>query len=720
VKISQKFLTLFLASALLPMFVVGIFAYIYSAYEIRSQINERLHGIAAHEKQRLVVLNDRNSELLANITTQLSLRTQMQRFSTAPTAANRATMNGYLSEFMLENPGLYRVSVTDPSGIIIGSTDAGLINHPLADHEVFKIGRDAATTSIFFKHTDGSIRQYLAAPFHLENKFIGVAVLETSPSSLRAVIQDYSELGKTGEAYLTREYPDGQRKYLMPLRFNPDGALTNVNKAAVAEPRPGLQTVTDYRGHSVIIAALPVERTDWRLVVKIDQDEAMGPVNRLLNVTILMFIVVALVTVLVSLWTANIFTRPIRQLTAIVQRIQAGDLNQVAPVTSNDEIGILSTAFNGMTTSLLETRARLLASIQSLEQGFILVDNAGIVQSMNPAARRLLGREHAPGVGPATTLAGALEGIKGVDLNAKLAECLRHGRSVYCKDVPYRDAYFNVFFSPVILGQGVKGVVVLLSDITEEKILQRSRDDFFSIATHELRTPLTAIRGNASMIRDMYWDDIKNKECQNMVSYIEESSVRLIGLVNDFLDASRLEQGRFKYAMEPVDVMEVAHSVEKEYLAAGTLQGLYLHVEAPKQTLPKVYADMNRVKQIMINLIGNALKFTKTGGITLTFAADNQEVEVFVTDTGQGISEEGQRMLFHKFQQATENVLTRDSRGSGLGLYISRLLAEGMGGSIKLVKSEVDKGTTFSVRLPIPTAAQLSQTEPVISSGQTS
>ncbi len=721
-KISQKFLALFLTNALLPMFVVGSFAYIYSSFEFRSQITERLQGIAAHEKQRVVVLNDRNFEVLANVTTKLTLRTEMQQFGMSPTPAIRAAINGYLTDFMQENAGLYRVSVADATGTIIGSTDHTLVGNLVGNEEAFKVGRDSATTSIFFKNADGTTRQYLAAPFHLENKFIGVAILETSPSTLRAIVQDYSELGSTGEAYLTRDYPDGSMKYLMPQRFRATGALSSVSPEDAVQIRAGgsqIKTITDYRGHIALIASLPVERTDWRMVVKLDQNEALAPIDRLLNVTILMSIIVVLATVLIGLWSADKFTRPLRRLTAIVERIQAGDLNQIAPVTSHDEIGILSTAFNGMTTSLLETRARLMASIQSLEQGFILVDNAGVVQSMNPAARRLLELQHPQESRPAATLSEVLEGVKDLNIDEKLAECVTHGRAINCKDIPYRNAYFNVFFSPVILGQGVRGAVVLLSDITEEKILERSRDDFFSIATHELRTPLTAIRGNASLIKDMYWDDIKSDEFKNMINTIDESSVRLIGLVGDFLDASRLEQGRFKYALEPVNLIDVARSVEKEYRAAGTLQGLYLKVQPPKQPLPQVYADFNRVKQIMINLIGNALKFTKTGGITLTFSAENQEVEVHVTDTGQGISEEGQRVLFHKFQQANENVLNRDSRGNGLGLYISRMLSEGMGGGVRVVESTLGRGTTFGLRLPVATKAQLGQAEPVLSSGQT-
>jgi signal transduction histidine kinase len=244
--------------------------------------------------------------------------------------------------------------------------------------------------------------------------------------------------------------------------------------------------------------------------------------------------------------------------------------------------------------------------------------------------------------------------------------------------------------------------VVLLEDITERKVLERSKDEFLSIASHELRTPLTAIRGNTAMIKQFYEPQVNDTAFNEMVEDIHQSSVRLISIVNDFLDASRLEQGKIKFKIEPFDLTTVLEGVSYETSNLAQEKDTRIVIDTTLQSIPKVNADKDRVKQIVYNLVGNALRFTEHGSITLTAQKQGDMIKVFVTDTGPGISEEDQRRLFHKFQQAGSNLFTREtSRGTGLGLYISKLLVEGMGGVIGIDHSEIGKGTTFAFTLPI-------------------
>jgi len=129
---------------------------------------------------------------------------------------------------------------------------------------------------------------------------------------------------------------------------------------------------------------------------------------------------------------------------------------------------------------------------------------------------------------------------------------------------------------------------------------------------------------------------------------------------------------------------------------------------------PNVYADSDRVKQVMYNLIGNAMKFTEHGAITVAIANLGEFLKITVSDTGTGISLEGQQLLFHKFQQTGKDILTRDTtRGTGLGLYICKLLTERMGGVICLEHSEVGKGSAFSFTLPIATGKELKPAHPI-------
>jgi signal transduction histidine kinase len=278
----------------------------------------------------------------------------------------------------------------------------------------------------------------------------------------------------------------------------------------------------------------------------------------------------------------------------------------------------------------------------------------------------------------------------------------------------------QIFMGPVAVGEAntsrVIGTVLLIEDTTEATIQARSKDEFFSIASHELRTPLTAIRGNASMIQTMYSALMMDTDLAQMIGDIKQSSARLIEIVNDFLDVSSIEQGKISYALgevRPGTVIQKVADAMKPALQAKTLR-LDIEPKAPGD-LPSVIADAGKVEQVMYNLITNAVKFTEKGGIIVTTTKQDTMLKISVTDTGQGIPVANQPLLFRKFQQAGDSLLTRGTaKGTGLGLYISRLLVEGMGGQMLLERSDVGKGSTFSFTLPIATDEQLANLQATV------
>jgi len=201
---------------------------------------------------------------------------------------------------------------------------------------------------------------------------------------------------------------------------------------------------------------------------------------------------------------------------------------------------------------------------------------------------------------------------------------------------------------------------------------------------------------------DYYMDKLPDSEIKEMIQDIYESSVRLINIVNDFLNVSRLEQQRFVYKKSVFNLVDLAREATKEYQTTGSRQNLSLTIADPPDELPLVYADPDRIREIIINLIGNSMKFTEKGGITIGFSLTSGFVQTTVTDTGRGIPLQNQSLLFHKFQQAGNSLFTRDAtQGTGLGLYISKLMIEGMGGKIWLAKSEPDKGSSFAFTVPV-------------------
>jgi signal transduction histidine kinase len=194
---------------------------------------------------------------------------------------------------------------------------------------------------------------------------------------------------------------------------------------------------------------------------------------------------------------------------------------------------------------------------------------------------------------------------------------------------------------------------------------------------------------------------MKDESVHQIMDDIHSASVRLIGIVNDFLDASRLELKKIEFKIEQFDIVPILSKVVSDIKPTAVEKTIEWNLDLGSMHEYLVMGDKARAEQVLYNLMGNAMKFTKEGFVTIELKSVEGGAEIWVTDTGLGIPAENQHLLFRKFQQAGESVFTREaSQGSGMGLYISKLLAEGMGGTIRLERSELGKGSTFVFRLP--------------------
>lgn len=352
------------------------------------------------------------------------------------------------------------------------------------------------------------------------------------------------------------------------------------------------------------------------------------------------------------------------------------------------------------TRELREEQARLVASINSLSLGFTIVDINENILITNPAMRQIM---NLPEDFKLNELASHL--APAFDLSANCRKCIAETKSVEVRDVTVGGKFFRIFISPITIIRDhgeVIGAAILLEDVTAAKLLERSKDEFFAVASHELRTPLTSIRGNMAMIKEYFLPEIKNKDLAEMVNDAYEAAVRLIKIVNDFLDVSRLEQQKATFKNEKVDLVKVVYDLVKNYESTALSKGISLVLEDQNGRYPEVLTDQSRVIQVVSNLIDNAIKYTQKGSVTVSLKEEGGLLAVYIRDTGVGISNTNQGLLFKKFQQAGENMLARDvTQSTGLGLYITKLIIEEMGGEVGLVKSELGKGSIFRVALPI-------------------
>ncbi len=397
--------------------------------------------------------------------------------------------------------------------------------------------------------------------------------------------------------------------------------------------------------------------------------------------------------------------RPIVRLTAAVERIRAGNFGEKAAVASKDEIGRLAASFNDMTDKLkksyddiIDEKSRLLSSINGLSFGFILADLDGGVMLSNPQVGKILDRSEA-----LQSVNELIRLFPEFDLGRPYQESRLRNRAVAIPEIAFGSKFVRVFFTPIISPSGPIGTVIVIEDITEPKIIERSKDEFFAVASHELRTPLTAIRTNAEDMLDLYGDKLPNDDMKKIMTDIKAASTRLISIVADFLEVSSLEQGKLKTKKED---FAIADSIEKTMAdLAGLAKQKNISMrydKSPESFL--VSADRNHTEQILINLIGNSIKFTVEGGsVDVHAERKDGHIAIHIHDTGIGIDDRNKPLLFRKFQQAGSSILARDtSQGTGLGLYISRLLVTNMGGTIDLEESAVGEGSTFVFTLPSP------------------
>jgi signal transduction histidine kinase len=370
-----------------------------------------------------------------------------------------------------------------------------------------------------------------------------------------------------------------------------------------------------------------------------------------------------------------------------------------AQVSLEERIKQLEETVKLRTEQLMSSTSNAYSFLDSLHMGFIMCDVNPEVVVTNDSVQKMLGLDKYS----LEVIDAALK--PELELRQEIIKSLGSNASKEFEEVNYGKQILRLFIAPIVNEvKGEKqqiGAVILVEDVTEQKVLERAKDEFFFIASHELRTPLTAIRGNSSLIKTYYAQYLKDKDMAEMVDDIHSSAVRLIEIVNDFLDVSALEQGKIQMRPERFALADVAGEVLRELGSVTHAKGVKLVLDPSMESAPQILADRQRMKQVIYNLVGNANKFTANGSITLSARVSDTTVECLVTDTGTGMSEENQRLLFRKFQQAGDSLLTRDAtKGTGLGLYISKLIVEKTGGRIGLVRSEPGKGSTFVFSVP--------------------
>ncbi len=231
------------------------------------------------------------------------------------------------------------------------------------------------------------------------------------------------------------------------------------------------------------------------------------------------------------------------------------------------------------------------------------------------------------------------------------------------------------------------------------KNLDKAKSEFLSIASHQLYTPLTAIRGYLAMLHEGDFGHISVKQ-KSIVNILNNSADRLILLIKNLLDISRIESGRLELNLEPVDLVVMAKEIVQDLMPNAMKKKLKLIFEPSHELMPHVMADKERLRQVMLNFIDNAIKYTTTGDIIVSVGLERNDLVFSVTDTGKGIDADEISKIFTKFTRVggAERFYTE---GTGLGLYVAQQIVHEHHGQITVRSAGQGAGSTFTVHLPI-------------------
>ena len=229
--------------------------------------------------------------------------------------------------------------------------------------------------------------------------------------------------------------------------------------------------------------------------------------------------------------------------------------------------------------------------------------------------------------------------------------------------------------------------------------LDKAKSEFISLASHQLRTPLSIIKGYISMILEGTWGETNEKQKEHLEK-VYLSNERLIKLVEDLLTVSRIESGRLEFDLQPLALDNLTEGIVKEFSQMVAKKGLYLKYLKPKKPLPKVKADSLKIRQVIQNLIDNAIHYTKKGGATIHLKAEKNKVRFSIEDTGIGVSSQEQVILFEKFSRG-KGVTRMHTEGTGLGLYLAAKLIQAHQGRIWVESEGQGQGSTFCFELPM-------------------
>jgi PAS domain S-box-containing protein len=519
---------------------------------------------------------------------------------------------------------------------------------------------------------------------------------------------------------------DEMQKALELLRTNPDFAYARIfsetgaplasvgNAEKIRCDGTSTQHIVDRGGLLQVSTPIMDGGKTWGcLQLGLTEKRSRRDANRLWAITIIASVLTMLVTLASGAYLARSIAYPIGRLAESVSRIEHGDWDIRIDVDSGDEIGLLARSFRSMIQELKRSKSYIEDIIQSMGDSLVVLDRGGKIQTANPATYSLLGYAEGGLLGERIERITSTAGL----FDASRPQGEESSNGIEIEYIAQSGLKIPMLASVARMGDHNDAIICMAQDLrdrkrTERELLlakeaaesaNRAKSTFLANMSHEIRTPLNAIMGYSQlMLRDSHL----GSDAKDNLNTINRSGVHLLALINDILDMSKIEAGQVTLNSAPFDFLDLVKDLEVMFRLRAKAKGLQLKVDVKPDCRRSIDADVGKLRQVLINLLGNAVKFTERGHvrlqISMTERGDRQYwLSMQVEDTGLGISAEEQPGLFRPFVQSHSGRNLQG--GTGLGLAISQQFVRLMGGEIRL-HSEPGKGSTFRFEVPVQSA----------------
>ena len=443
--------------------------------------------------------------------------------------------------------------------------------------------------------------------------------------------------------------------------------------------------------------AVPIKTESGSYIVYIRDSKATVDklTGQVLNIILQALALGLVICLVLSFLLAQILITPIRALTIGTRQVAAGDFSQRLEVTSRDEIGVLTRNFNYMSQVLRDTlseveneRNKLSTLFLHMTDGVVAFSPAGLVIHSNPAASQMLSRS----MDPTTSFQDLFAEDAAFDqiLTLKRPQYLEAQKTVGEREL-------ELFMAPYSADQAPGGVMVVIHDVTEQRRSEQARREFVANVSHELRTPLTNIKSYAETVIAA-GDELPPELHNNFMGVIVSEADRMTRIVQDLLTLSKIDYGKMEMNVSRFSFSKAVRSVYEAVALNAESHGHTLTFSC-EENMPDVDGDRERIEQVIMNIVSNAIKYTPDGGkIAITAATSGRNVFVRISDNGIGIPEKDLPRLFERFYRV-DKARSRESGGTGLGLSIAKEILSQHKGDIR-IESVYGEGTDVTITLP--------------------